>query len=78
MPSLGDRFGDEAEKRNRAIRQMVGVFEVATVTPDFTVYLNGSPDAVPGWYVPDLMYIVGTTGMYLHVQGQPPLCIPTA
>lgn len=65
----------------RAISSLIGRFEVATVTPDFTVYLNGSTNAVPGAQILGLAggtYVVGTTGVYVHRQGQKPLCIPTA
>lgn len=72
MPTLADVIGGPKPDPYK-----VGAFEVAVVSP-FTVYLDGSTTAVPGWTVAGLSYSVGTTGMYLLRQGQLPLCIPTA
>lgn len=62
----------------QAIDQLTGTFTVATTTPDFTVYMDGSAEAVPGRKITGATYSVGTTGEYFRRQGKPPICLPTA
>lgn len=78
MPGLPELVKVIRAEIANAISKTSGQFVVATVTPDFTVYLDGSANAVPGAKHADSTYSVGTTGMYLHRQGQKPLCFPTA
>lgn len=77
MPSLADAFRDESEKQGRALGKTFGKFEVAATSP-FTVYMDGSTEAMPALKVSGASYSVGTTGIYLLIrQGQKPVCIPT-
>jgi hypothetical protein len=77
MPSLADVLTERLAKLERLFAKSAGSFEVATVTPDFTVYLDGSTTAVPAKKVVGLTYIVGTTGDYTLKQGRQPVCTPT-
>lgn len=78
MASLADAFDNADERHGRQVDKTIGRFEVATVTPTFTVYMDGAAEACAAQYVPGLTYIVGTTGQYVHRQGLQPLCIPSA
>lgn len=71
MPS----FADVLTKDKPPISS--GKFEVAVTSP-FQVYLDGGATAVDGVAVDGLSYSVGTTGQYFLIEGQRPLCVPTA
>jgi hypothetical protein len=71
MPELQDVLG-------RAQQPLTaGRFEVASTSP-FEVYIDGGIDAIDADAIDGLSYSVGGTGTYLLIQGQRPLCIPTA
>lgn len=63
-------------KAARQVEKLFGRFKVATLTPKFTVYMDGYATPVEAEYVPGLTYTVGTTGKYIHIQGDLPLCLP--
>lgn len=77
MPSRADVAKVRAEKQARSQAKSAGRFKVATTSP-FTVYLDGGSTAVPGLPINGLSYSVGTKGHYSLMQGQLPLCFPTA
>jgi hypothetical protein len=78
MPSMDDAIRGHIERLLAQMQRSTGVFEVATTSPDFTVYLDGGDLAVPAEKVAGLSYSVGTKGRYLLDQGQQPFCWPTA
>lgn len=76
MPDLAQVLTPKFDKVHRSIQQPFGIYQVATLTPTFTVYLNGDLTApMPGRKVAGATYSVGTKGMYiLPAQGQRPWC----
>lgn len=74
MPSLADVLIPMIEQLRQRMDRSSGSFEVATTTPDFTVYLNGSATAVPARPVQGSTFTVGDRGDFIHRQGQTPLC----
>lgn len=76
MTVAGDADKYRKERDARSVSKVFGRFKVATTTP-FEVYLNGTATAVPALKVDGLTYSVGTTGLYVHIQGQQPVCLPT-
>lgn len=68
----------ERKRLDNRFSKLFGRYKVATLTPLFTVYLDGNEDvAVEAEWVVGATYIVGTTGTYLLKQGQVPTCFPT-
>jgi hypothetical protein len=77
MVSLADVTAEARRRSSREVSKRSGSYIVATTSP-FTVYLDGGSTAVPALMIAGLSYSVDDTGIYLHRQGQKPLCIPTA
>lgn len=79
---IAEAIRSAGDRQTRDLNKLVGAFKVITVTPEFTVQMDGAADAygvpiaVLGRRIPGLTYIVGTTGFYVHVQGQRPYCVP--
>lgn len=62
------------QRVNERIEKTMGAFKVATITPTFTVYLDGSTTAVPALKLVGQTFAVDDTGIYWLRQGQLPVC----
>lgn len=64
MSLYRDNHDNRKRRAQRAAAKQMGFFKVATITPDFTVYLDGSPVAVPATKLQGQTFNVGDTGIY--------------
>lgn len=79
---IAEAIRNAGDRQERAMSKLLGSFTVIDDSP-FTVQLDGAVDddgdpfAVPGLKIVGPTYSIGTTGIYLLIQGQLPVCIPT-
>ena len=79
---IAEAIKHAGDRHERSMGKLIGTFSVIDDSP-LLVQLDGAADAygtpytVPGTKIVGPTYTVGMTGIYLLVQGQLPVCIPT-